>query len=418
MSRTTVVRACDELVAEGWLSCSPGRGLFVLAPSNEVAHRRPVGDLGFALPEVERARPRRLHAPEGVPYRLVGGLPDLRLLPLQELAAAYRRALRGRGRRLVSYTDPQGSPRFRRSLGRWLAQTRGLVADPSRLLITRGSQMALYLLARTLLGAGDKVAVEGWGYPPAWQAFRQAGASLVGVPVDEQGLVVEAIPDDVRAVYVTPHHQYPTGVVMSASRRLALLEFARRRRIPVFEDDYDHEYHYVGSPVLPLAALDRHGVVVYIGTLSKAFAPGLRLGWVDGAPELIERLTAYRRLVDRQGDQVVEHAMAELLDEGLVQRHIRRTRRVYAERREVLLERLSRLPVTPHVAPGGLAIWSAAPGVDVDVWSERAEAAGVFFNTGAAYSLAADCGPFVRMGFAGHSAEELNEAMDRVAAAL
>lgn len=401
----------DALKAEGWLESRAGSGLVVCAHEPAVVQRAPGVALGFDLPEGTDVVERRIHAPPGCPLPLVGGRPDLRLVPMVELSRAYGRALRGRGRRLVDYGPPTGELRLRRELAGWLAESRGLANRPERLLVTRGSQMALYLLARTLLRPGDRVGVEAWGYPPAWRAFRAAGAELVPLQVDEQGVQVDDLPDDLAAVYVTPHHQYPTGVVLSAPRRLRLLEWARARRVPIIEDDYDHEFHYQGPPVLPLAALDRHGVVIYVGTLSKAFAPGLRVGWVDTDPALIARLADYRRLVDRQGNREVETAVAELLSDGTLQRHIRRVRRIYAIRRSALLDGLADLPVTPQAAAGGLAVWCRSH-IDPDAWAERAQARGVFFATARAFSLDHAPKPWLRLGFAGQTVDELGSALE------
>jgi GntR family transcriptional regulator/MocR family aminotransferase len=275
--------------------------------------------------------------------------------------------------------------------------------------------MALYLLARSLFRPGDRVAVESFGYAPAWDAFRQAGVELVGVPMDGDGMLVDAIPDDVKAVYLTPHHQYPTTALLSGPRRGRLLKWAAHRRIAIIEDDYDHEYHYDGRPVLPLAAMDTDGVVIYIGTLSKAFAPGLRLGWVSGPTALIDHLATRRRIVDRQGDRVVELAVAELLDDGVITRHIRRTRRIYAARRDALLEAIQPLPLTPQPAAGGMALWCQTD-CDPDAWALRAEQRGVFFATGTAFTLDRSVSPYVRLGFAGLTRDELREAVKRMAA--
>ena len=286
--------------------------------------------------------------------------------------------------------------------------------------MTRGSQQALYLVARALVAPGDRVGVERLGYPPAWDALRAAGATLVPIEVDEEGARVDDLPDDLRAVYLTPHHQYPTGVALAAGRRLALLAWAQRCRAAIIEDDYDHEYHYEGTPITPLFAADRAGVVVSLGTLSKAFAPGLRLGWVAGPPPLVERLVQIRTQVDRQGDQVVEEAVAELLDDGLLGRHLRRTRRVYARRRRVLREALARqLPgVRPRVRPGGLALWCEVDrtATEVEAWAERCRSRGVHFETAASYTLDGSCQPFVRLGFACLDEAELLEAVRRMAA--
>lgn len=418
LSRGTVVRAYDELEAEGWLEIRPGcrprvRCDLPAASSDPAA---PPRALGFPLgpgPGLPEPRP-------DVPYALLGGHPDLRLLPLAELARAYGRVLRRRGRHLMGYGDPAGEPRLIQALGDWLATTRGVRPAPGGLLVTRGSQMALDLVARALLKPGDVVAVERYGYPPAWDALEASGARLVSVPVDEGGLVVDALPDGARAVYLTPHHQYPTGATLEAGRRLRLLAWARRQRVAVLEDDYDHEYHYEGAPVRPLVATDEAGVVVSLGTLSKAFAPGLRLGWVVAPPPLIERLVALRLRIDRQGDRVVAHAVSELLADGTLVRHLRRTRRVYAARRRALLQALaSELPeLSPAIRPGGLALWCHAPGIDVDAWAEDAVSLGVWFETAARYARDGQPRPWVRLGFAGHDEGELREAVRRMRLAL
>src|SRR5262249_52253572 len=277
--------------------------------------------------------------------------------------------------------DPRGHERLRAALASMVSTVRGLAAGPESVLVTRGSQMGLDLLARTLIAPGDVVAVEAFGYRPAWEALRLAGARLVPLPVDAGGLRIDALEDlaareRVRAVYVTPHHQYPTTAVLTPGRRLALLALARAQRIAIIEDDYDHEFHYDGRPVLPLASADDAGVVVYVGTLSKILAPGLRIGFVVAPAPLVDRLAAVRSFVDRQGDRAVERAVAELLEDGDVQRHARRVRRIYQGRRDALAEALGReLGTVISFAPpaGGMALWARVdPSVDPDAWAERA----------------------------------------------
>ncbi|MCB9792474.1 MAG: PLP-dependent aminotransferase family protein [Alphaproteobacteria bacterium] len=419
LSRNTVVTALEELAAEGWLVARPGAGFFVAQdlPLGGAPPVTPSGAPGFPLP------PAPAHVPlltprSALPYRLLGGEPDLRLLPLTELSRAYGRVLRGRGRRLVGYGDPRGELRLRRALGQWLAENRGLSPRPEGLLPTRGSQMALYLIAQALLRPGDRVAVERYGYPPAWAALRSAGAELVPIEVDEDGLVVESLPEGLRAVYLTPHHQFPTGAVLSPARRLRLLRLAAERGVALIEDDYDHEFHFDGAPIWPLASADPASVVLYVGTLSKAFAPGIRLGWIAAPPPVIERLAALRAVIDRQGDRVVEQAVAELIEDGLLSRHVRRLRRQIAGRKQALealvAEQLPGLRV--HRRPGGLALWCEAPGEDAEAWAARALTRGVYLETGASYRLAGPEEPFLRLGFAPHTPEELTEAVRRLAA--
>jgi GntR family transcriptional regulator/MocR family aminotransferase len=431
--RNTVLAAYQELTAEGWIHSEPTRGTFV---SRQLPEMRPARAAAAEAPapltagfDLRRGGEPLLvgSLPKGV-LSLSGGIPDRRLAPAVALARAYRRALRGRGgHALLDYGDAMGHGRLRAALRSMLAATRGVRAGEDSLMVTRGSQHALDLVARTLIAPGDVVAVEALGYPPAWQALRAAGARLVPLAVDEGGLRSDALAqlvarERVRAVYVTPHHQYPTTVTLTAGRRLELLELARAQRIAVIEDDYDHEFHFAGRPVLPLAAADSAGVVVYIGTLSKILAPGLRIGYLVAPPPVIERLVAQRAYSDRQGDLAVECAVAELLEEGEVARHARRARRIYAARRDLLVERLRTHLGTAlefSLPPGGIALWArVAPSIDADAWAARALAHGVGFYSARRFALDGRPRPFIRLGFASLDERELREAVRRLAAAL
>ncbi|WP_438008889.1 PLP-dependent aminotransferase family protein [Sorangium sp. So ce321] len=432
--RNTVLAAYRELAAEGWIEASAARGTFVAAelpsPSPRRFARRAAARaevparLGFDLGATS-LRPMPLVPPDTL--RMSGGLPDMRLVPTAELARAYRRALRAEPKRLLDYADPRGNERLRAALAAMVSAVRGLAAGPESVLVTRGSQMAIDLVARALLAPGDAVAVESYGYRPAWEALRLAGARLVPVPVDAAGLSVDALAEladreRLRAVYVTPHHQYPTTAVLAPGRRVALLELCRRRRIALIEDDYDHEFHYDGRPVLPLASADAAGVVVYVGTLSKILAPGLRLGFVVAPEPLIERLSLHRTFVDRQGDHAVERAVAELLEDGEVQRHAQRARRVYRARRDLLVEALrARLggALDFRVPAGGMALWARVDAaIDADAWAERSLERKVAFSPGRRYAFDGRKRPFLRLGFAALDEEEIRDAVERMARAL
>jgi GntR family transcriptional regulator/MocR family aminotransferase len=427
--RNTVLEAYGDLEAQGWIRTEPARGTFV-APSVDVTwvekqQAKPTsGGIGFALAPAPHLPPDDPILPPGC-LALFGGAPDLRLLPTAELSRAWRRALTRHAPTLLAYGDPRGEPALRRALTALLAARRGLARGEDEILVTRGSQMGLSLAAKALLEPGDAVAVESWGYAPAWSAFRAAGARLVPVGVDGEGLVVDelvaqAARERIRAVYVTPHHQYPTTAVLSAERRMKLLSFAREKRIAVIEDDYDHEFHYEGRPVLPLAASDEHGVVIYVGTLSKILAPGLRTGFVVGPRALIDRLAALRKHVDRQGDRVGERALAELLDDGIVERHARRMSRTYRARRDHLAALLrSELPdvLQFDVPRGGMAFWAHCS-VDADAWLARCIRQGVAFHAGSRFALDGQPRAFARIGFASLDEAELDEAVRRMKAAL
>jgi GntR family transcriptional regulator/MocR family aminotransferase len=432
--RQTVVAAVEELIAEGWLVSRRASGTFVAAGLPERAPRRSAatvraethGATEFALSLPAAPVPE---LPQTVPPGTIlmsGTRPDLRLLPVELVARAYRRALRSGGPALLSYGDPAGVPRLRLALATMLSARRGLAIEPNSILVTRGSQMALALTARALLRPGDAIAVENPGYRPAWEAFRGAGAEVIPVPVDECGIDLTALERlltnrSLRAVYVTPHHQFPTTVTLTGPRRTTLLQLAVRERFAVIEDDYDHEFHYRGRPVLPMASADRQGVVVYIGTFSKVLAPGLRLGFVAAPPNLIERLVAYRSFVDLQGDPVLESAIAELLDEGLLQRHVRKMRRVYERRLEVLVSALRRQLgdfVTFHVPSGGTAIWVRTNTAHTMArWSDASRATGAAFDPPTDYSFRPAQAAGARLGFASLTEDELRQAVARLATA-
>jgi GntR family transcriptional regulator/MocR family aminotransferase len=426
--RNTVLAALDELTAEGWLEATPGLGTFVARgiSSTGPAIRRPQAPPAppFALPEAPAVyRPPVL--PKGT-LNLSSGAPDVRLVPARAIGRAYRRALALRGQELLAYGDPEGHRALRAALAAMLASTRGLSVAKDDVLVTRGSQMALTLVARALLRKGDVVAVEQLGYRPAWEAFRAAGATVVAVAIDKDGIDVDALArlakrKRLRAVYVTPHHQYPTTVTLKAARRLKLLALARAERIAIVEDDYDHEFHYDGAPVLPLASGEHGGLVVYVGTLSKIVAPGLRIGYVVGPLPLLRNVAAIRSLLDIQGDLATEAAVAALIEDGELQRHVARVRRVYAGRRDVLAASLRRtfgdeVEFTP--APGGMALWVRfRMDVDVEEWARRSLRHGVSWYTGRRYAFDGRPRPFGRFSFAWLDERELEEAVRRLAAA-
>lgn len=433
VQRQTVVAAFDELVAEGWIVNQRARGAFVSSdlpdpkPRRFTSRESPAslaGGTGFELlaaprPELPFDVPRGslLFAPSR---------PDVRLAPAKILGRTIRRAMNTLSESLLSYGPPEGHPRLRKAVAEMLVSTRGLVAGPSNICITRGSQMALSLLAKSVLRPGDIVAVEQLGYRSAWEAFRQAGAKLIGVPVDADGFQVDALDRSlrrhpVRAVYVTPHHQFPTTVTMSAGRRLKLLDLARAHRIAIIEDDYDHEFHYDGRPVLPLASVDRFGMVAYVGTFSKVLAPALRIGYVAAPTPLIEQIAAHRSHLDTQGDQVLEYAVSELLEEGEIQRHIRRVRREYRTRRDTLVSALKEYlgdRLSFQVPAGGIALWVRANGdLDVDAWASDARRHGAIVVTAASYTFDGRPAPYMRLGFAALSSQELRDGVRRLAAA-
>jgi GntR family transcriptional regulator / MocR family aminotransferase len=427
--RNTALAALAELTAQGWVQTQPRRGTFV---SDQFPERRPrrfanpvqAPRAQLELPEALPPEPFPAFSPDLLP--LIGGTPDVRLMPTAELARAYRRALK-RSPRLLAYGSELGDERLRSVLGSYLRETRSVPVDSDGLMVTRGSQMALFLLGRVLARPDAVVAVEGLGYRPCWEALRLSGVRLVPLPVDADGLSVSALSrllerERVAAVYTTPHHQYPTTVTLTAPRRLELLQLARRHGFVVIEDDYDHEHHYDGRSVLPLASVDAD-VVAYVGTLSKIFAPGLRLGYIAARPEIIERAARVRTYVDRAGDHVVERAVAELIEDDVLGRHVRRVRREYQVRRDALMSELRRQlagALSFREPSGGMALWArvTAKGVTSEAWAERARELKVLVQAGRRFRFDGREQPFLRMGFAPVTVEEIKIGVERLARAL
>lgn len=427
MHRNTVLAAYQELILQGYLETIPARGTFVSRkiPSPPLPSApRATGVIDLDLAPLSHGQRTSLLSDE---LALLGGLPDLREVPSAPLHRAYRAALKGRPNPL-DYGDARGHPRLRAALSDYLRGRRGLAADEETMIVTRGSQQALFLVARAVLGKKSLIAVEQAGYSPAWDAFRLAGAELVPVSLDREGLVVDELAELAKkralaAVYTTPHHQYPTTVSLSGPRRLQLLELAAKERFVIIEDDYDHEFHFEGSPLFPLARQDERGVVVHIGTLSKVFAPGLRVGYAHAQRALIERMTALREIVDRQGDLTLELALAFLMEEGEFAAHLRRMFRVYSARRSVFFECLERelgSVIEFEPAAGGLAVWArVAEGLDLALWTRRARERGVVIQGDEHFYFGERPRErHVRLGYARLNEDEIARAVSRLRAAV
>ncbi|MGA7414209.1 MAG: PLP-dependent aminotransferase family protein, partial [Bryobacteraceae bacterium] len=250
-----------------------------------------------------------------------------------------------RARRLsvssLNYGDPMGSKEFREAIATYLRTARAVHCEADQILVVSGSQQALDLSARVLFDAGNRVWVEEPSYALMRHALTLAGCELVPVPVDGNGLNVAAgirLCRHAKGAYVTPSHQFPLGVTMSASRRLQLLDWAKRAGSWIVEDDYDSEYRYESMPIASLQGLDRNWRVIYIGTFSKTLFPAVRLGYMVLPPDLVDHFVAVRRVLDIFPSNLYQGVLADFINQGHFARHIRRTRLVYAERRTALVD--------------------------------------------------------------------------------
>lgn len=428
LHRQTVVAAYDELLAQGWLESRAGSGTFVATHSPGALPRQLVSGItnlstsdapGYTFePRVHLVRPVLTNAGG---LRLDDGFPDTRLAPMNELSRAYRSYFRwGNPQQHFGYGDTKGHPLLREELSRHLNDTRGLHTTPDNILITRGSIMGLYLTCQTLLRPGEVAITGETTWAGATMNIRQTGATVQTVPVDQHGLDVDALAvlcrkTPVRLVYVTPHHHYPTTVTLRADRRIRLLQLAEQYGFAILEDDYDYEFHYLSRPILPIASADRRGMVVYVGSLTKSVAPAFRVGYVVAPTALIDELARLRRIIDRQGDAMLEFAIGQLFRNGDMQRHFRKALRTYHARRDHFCHLLTTtLPDSIRFTKpdGGMAVWATFnPAIDMEKLAGQATKAGLSLSSGVAHNPPGQRLNATRLGFASSTEAELERAV-------
>jgi GntR family transcriptional regulator/MocR family aminotransferase len=380
VSRTTVTVAYDRLAGEGLLFSRIGAGTYV---SNHFApapgKRRRAGMEGVLQPKAVWKSIRLASAfarPAKFDFRT--GLPDASLFPHETWRRLMSSEMRSEFLSGGVYEHPAGHRGLREAIARHIGVSRGVQASVDDITITNGAQQALDVVARALLEPGELVALEDPGYTPPTMLFRSLGARVKGVPVDEQGIVVDALPQGARLVYVTPSHQYPLGVTMSLPRRLALLDWAARNNVAIIEDDYDSEFRFEERPLEPLQTLDTSGRVVYVGSFSKTLLPTLRLGFVVTPGSCTAAVHKAKFVADWHTFTVVQAALARFIDDGGFARHLHKVGRVYAERHQLIKDILSEkfsdyLTVIPSVA--GLHVTAVARSASIDEISDCARCA-------------------------------------------
>jgi GntR family transcriptional regulator/MocR family aminotransferase len=353
ISRIPVLNAYEQLLAEGYFETFVGAGTCVARSIPDDTLSPPVVNARKGLQEkVEKRGPRRIsqrggaltHVPPQSWLDTLGAfrvsLPALDHFPIGVWSKLVARHSRRPPRGIMAYGDAMGYLPFREAIAEYLGAVRGVRCEPSQILVTTGSQQALQITSQVLLDPKDRVCVEDPGYPGARLAFMTAGAQLIPVQVDHDGINVAEIirrGRDVRAVYVTPSHQYPMGMTMSASRRMLLLNWAARSGAWIIEDDYDSEYRFGSRPIASLQGLDTDGRVIYIGTFSKVMFPALRLGYMVVPKDLVPAFSAARDAADIFSSTLYQAVLTDFIREGHFARHIRRMRMLYMERRRVLV---------------------------------------------------------------------------------
>jgi GntR family transcriptional regulator/MocR family aminotransferase len=385
ISRTVVLLAYDQLLAEGFVEGRAGSGTYVSARLAGTAER---GAIRSAKPRLSRFgaaasasvsivdTPQR--RPVALRYDFVYGRSDLATFPFEMRRRMLLRQVRKASVRQFDYGTAPGSQPLRQAICEHLRRSRAVVCDPDEVIIVNGSQQALDLVIRVLVERGDRVAIENPHYDGIRGSLEAAGARLRAVPVDRDGLDPKRLPDDARLAFVTPSHQFPTGAILPLDRRLALLAWARRRNALIVEDDYDGEFHYGGRPLESLQGLDREGRVIYIGTFSRTVFPALRIGYLIPPRSLVATLSAAKWLNDLHSATLEQQTLAEFISNGMYERHLRRLRRRNTARRGALLAAIEeclgdRVEVTGDGAGAQVMLWPKKRVREEDVMAQAAE---------------------------------------------
>ena len=428
--RKTVVESYQELSLQGFIEMIPKKGSFinasipVLTPKAIEKDQFDSFNINAVLADVDHLEVPVVQQLEGL--QIDEGLPDLRLSPIQEIRRDYTSLMaKPSNLKLLGYQSPRGNIALLEELHQYFEATRGLSLREGELMITRGSQMGLFLTSSLLLEKGDHVVVGELNYLTANITFLHQGAHLLEIPVDKDGLDTESLEQlcrkkKIKLVYATSHHHHPTTATLSVERRVRLLQLAEQYDFVILEDDYDYDFHYERSPLMPLKSADNAGRVVYIGGISKNIAPGLRIGFLVGPTAFITKATYLRRIMDRQGDHVMEQVVANMFRSGDYQRFAKKALKVYGKRRDLFMTRLLEIPEFQFDKPlGGLAIWARLdPTISLAVLTEQLLTLDLKIPRWQSYDPHLTGHNHIRLGFASLSEEELDRTFEKLSQAI
>lgn len=429
--RKTIVACYEELLLQGWVESIPQKGTFINANLPELHQQKFLekndvlssNKAGFQFYSDESLQRKPYENKEGFMY-LNDGISDTRLTPTEDLARTYRRICSRKNiYKEMSYGSLFGNEKLRITLTNYLNKTRGLNIKKDNILITRGSQMGIYLSSKLLLKKDDSIIVGKTNYTSADTTFLNRKANLMRVFVDENGLVTDEIEQicqkkSIKAVFVTSHHHHPTTVTLSAERRIHLLNLAKKYNFAIIEDDYDYDFNYNHSPILPLASHDTNGNVIYIGSVCKTVAPVFRIGYLIAPKSFVNEAANQRRFIDRQGDALLELTFEDFIKSGDLDRHIKKVMKVYKARRDLfcslLKEHFSDV-FTFEIPKGGMAVWLTLN--KKYSWKRVAEIARknkLEIGEWKRYDTAKIGHNSIRIGFATYNEEEIYELMNRL----
>ncbi|WP_259065113.1 PLP-dependent aminotransferase family protein [Mucilaginibacter sp. X4EP1] len=426
VNRKTAAMAYAYLIDTGWLTSIERKGTFVAEqiPVDYQPNPQLFNDVNYNY-HIFQTQFREFDNNRNIVFN--AGLPDSRLIPLNELARAYRRLFQQKAKwRTMGYNDEKGDISLREGIAKMLLADRGVAVAAENICITRGSQMAIYLIAQTILSRGDVIAVEDPGYLPAWEVFKNCGAQIVPIPVDEDGISVTYLRKiseklKIKAIYLTPQHQYPTTVVLKGYRRQQLTDLAEKSGFVIIEDDYDHEYHFKAQIISPMASRSFRNII-YISSFSKLISPVVRVGYIAAPSPIIDSVAAMRLMIDRQGDVIMENAIAELLNEGVLKRHTKKAYGIYKGRRELMGELINFHmgdKVRYKKPEGGLAYWlTINDPIETKLLTAKLLKQGVQIIASEKFSFAGQSLNSMRLGFASLDEQEMEEGIKKIAAIL
>lgn len=432
INRRTVITAYEELESQGWLEVKVNSGCYVssqlpkLTPKSwEDRNEKKEAAINPFTFEDQYGYLSHFEPDPVKSDRLVidAGYPDIRLAPLDSLSRNLSSLMKGkRSVRLMNYsTDFCGDLKLRAELVQHLSATRSIQVDIDNIMITRGSLMAFYHIFQIILKLGDKVIVGVPGFHVANNIIRIAHGQIVEVPIDLHGIDVERIEqicqrEAIKAVFIMPHHHNPTTVSLRADRRMKLLALSHQYGFAIIEDDYDYDFHYHSSPVLPMASLDKSGHVIYVGSLSKTIAPALRMGFIVGTKELIRHITRLSRFMDCHGNIAMERAISMLFKEGEITRHFKKALKKYHQRRDHFCQLLRKdlgNAIEFSDPEGGMAAWVRFDQkISLPSLRKRALEKGLVISKSVFHDDKNNHLNAIRMGFASMNTEEASRSIE------
>ncbi len=426
ISRTVVLLAYDQLVAEGFAAGRGGSGTYVSAglsggkpKKSDASAKLRLSRYGSAAADV--ASTVDFPGRRSIPLRYdfaYGGRGDVETFPFEMWRRILLRHARSAPVRELDYGVAAGSLALREAISIHVRRSRAVLCDPSQVIVVNGSQQALDLIARVLIERGDPVAIEDPQYQGTREIFRTAGARLQPVPVDRDGLNPAGLPRTARVAFVTPSHQFPTGAILPLTRRLALLDWARRKDAVIVEDDYDGEFRYEGQPLESLQGLDTEGRVIYLGTFSRTIFSALRIGYLIAPKSLVPAFTAAKWLCDRHTATLEQETLAEFISTGMYERHLRRVRRRNTAHRAALLEAIhkylgDRVETSGDGAGTHIVLWPNQRIVENTVIG-KAAARGVGVYGISRYFLARPSRRGLMLGYSRMNEERIREGIRRL----